>query len=93
MSETWYLVPSSGSGDARDPRRPKYADRFEGYSSYFVEQRNVFLVRYFGDSSAHDQTQSESDVTSATRTEAATRLNDAFGFDYSAEKWEQKLFA
>lgn len=93
MSDTWYLVPTAGSGGARDPRHPKYSDRFDGYSSYLVEQHDRFIVRFFGDSSAHDQTQSEGDVESATPEEAAQRLNDALGTDYSPETWEAKLFA
>lgn len=93
MSETWYLVPSIGTGDARNPRHPKYADRFDGYSSYFVDRRGEFIVRFYGESSAHEQTRSESDVESATREEAANRLNDALDVEYTPEQWESKLFA
>lgn len=92
MSNNWYLVPSTGSNTALDPRRPKYADRFEGYSSYFVEQTGQFIARFFGQDSAHDKTQNEADVVSAPPQEAARRLNDATESDYTVEQWENKLF-
>lgn len=92
MSEQWYFVPRVGTGTARDPHRPKYTDRFDGYSSYFVEQANRFVVRFFGENAAHDQTQGEDDVESATPKQAADRLNEAFDTNYSPVEWENKLF-
>jgi hypothetical protein len=92
MSNNWYLVPSTGSNTALDPRRPKYADRFEGYSSLFIEQTGLFIVRFFEKSSAHDKTGNEDDAVSFSPQKATSRLNDATGSEYTIEQWENKFF-
>lgn len=92
MSDSWYLVPSAGSNTALDPRHPKYADRFDGHSSYFLDQANQFVVRFFGPSDAHESTRAEVDVVSLPAQEAVSQLNDVLGVEYTIEQWEAKLF-
>lgn len=91
MPDNWYMVPSIGSNTAKDPRRPKYADRFEGFSGAVSEKNGRFIVRFFGEKGAHDKTENESDAVSIPQ-KAASRLNNKTGKDHSIEYWETKHF-
>lgn len=93
MQDSWYLVPTSGTGTLTDPRQPKYADRFDSYSSYHLDQQDEFIVRFYGETTAHTQTQNEDDVSTKSLDEVTTRLNDALGVEYTPAQWENKLFA
>lgn len=93
MQDSWYLVPVSGAGTLTDPRQPKYADRFDSYSSYPLDQQDEFIVRFYGETTAHTQTQNESDVSTKSLDWVTDRLNDAFGVEYTPAQWENKLFA
>lgn len=91
MTDQWYLVPVAGEGSMTDPYEPVLADTFDGFSGYHLEEENLYLVRYFGDSGAANALNGVSEAKQLTQEKTATRLNTIFDEDLSLTAWNERF--